>query len=310
MTVFTNNFDYAGADATVIDVTKMGTTGTAPLSVQGSPQFLAAAASHGTKGMFVPGGSSSDTSFKWNLAGASKIDFRTNFKVSGANNGEYTLIRCTAQTATTTVAFRVRVGSSSANRKIRLTDSSGTDWFVSSADALLDTDLRVEGYLITGSGTATLQFAYFSGDSTTPIQAMTPITTGTLAPSGGFGDIQFGQWGSGNYASGIKIDDPQVRTGTDSTGLPGPFTTPLSTPVVSLGTTVNPSTAGATDGSQVVTWPAVANATSYDAYKLLNPSGSPVDGDFGTAVATGVTSPYTFTGLGAGSYAFGIKAKP
>lgn len=308
MSIFSNTLDYSGADATVIDVTKSGTTGTPFTSVQGSPQFHSSAAMHGTKGMLIPGGSSSDTSGKVNAGGATSIDGRMYFQVSGTNASEFTILRAVAQTGGA-LAFRIRVGSSSANRKIRFTDSSGTDLFTATSDAPLDTWLRLEWQVIAGTGNATLKLSYFSGDSTTAIQSYS-TTTGTMAPSGGFGDIQFGQWGSAGYSGGVKIDDPLLRTGVDSTGLPGPFTTPLSTPVVSLGTTTNPSTSGATDGSQVVTWPAVSNATSYDAYKLLNPSGSPVDADFGTAVATGVTSPYTFTGLGAGSYAFGIKAKP
>ena len=83
-------------------------------------------------------------------------------------------------------------------------------------------------------------------------------------------------------------------------------TTQLDTPVVTLGTVTNPSTIGGSNGTAVVSWSAVSNATSYDAY--VAPGSSPAQGDF-TLVASGVTSPYTFTGLSAGTKSFGIKAK-
>jgi len=82
--------------------------------------------------------------------------------------------------------------------------------------------------------------------------------------------------------------------------------TPLSTPVVTLGNTVNPTSSSASDGSQVVTWPAVANATSYEAWSTTK--ANPAQGDF-VLVASGVTSPYQFVNLSNGTYSFGIKAK-
>jgi hypothetical protein len=86
----------------------------------------------------------------------------------------------------------------------------------------------------------------------------------------------------------------------------GAMSTQLSTPSVSSGTIVNPTTVGGSNGTAVATWSAVANATSYEAWKANN--GTPAQGDF-TLVATGVTSPYTFTGLTGSTWALGIKAK-
>lgn len=220
MAVLTNNFD-AGTEGATITAGNSSSSGTAFLSVQGTPTYASAAALHGAKGMQITGGASTDQSFKWNAGGATQIDGRVGFVVSGTNSGEYTLVRGLTQTSPA-LAWRIRVGSSSANRKIRLTDSSGTDWFTSTADAPLDTTLRVEYHLISGTGNATLELSYFLGDSTTPVQSYS-TTTGTLAPAGGFGDVQVGQWGSGNYSGGVKIDDVLLRTGVDSTGLPGPY---------------------------------------------------------------------------------------
>jgi hypothetical protein len=110
---------------------------------------------------------------------------------------------------------------------------------------------------------------------------------------------------SGPNAITVDLDDVQMDDGR--TTEIGPILVALSTPTVTLGTTTNPTTAGGTNGSQVVTWGAVSNATSYDAYKATK--GSPAQSDF-TLVASGVTSPYTFTSLAAGTYSFGIMAKP
>ena len=102
----------------------------------------------------------------------------------------------------------------------------------------------------------------------------------------------------------VGWDDIQVNNGAGSEI--GDIVEQLATPVVTLGATTNPSTVGGSNGSQVVTWPAVPGASSYEAW-IANGS-SPAQGDF-TLVATGVTSPYTFTGLTAGERAYGIKAK-
>lgn len=82
--------------------------------------------------------------------------------------------------------------------------------------------------------------------------------------------------------------------------------TPLSTPVVSLGAKTTPTTVGGTDGTQVITWPAVSGASTYDAF-VAN-SSTPAQEDF-VRVGTNVTSPYTVTDLAPGAHAYGVKAR-
>lgn len=81
----------------------------------------------------------------------------------------------------------------------------------------------------------------------------------------------------------------------------------LATPVVTLGATTPPTAPSASDGQQVVTWPAVPGAAGYSAH-ISTVTSNPEDSDF-TLVAATVTSPYVFTGLAPGLYAFGIRAK-
>lgn len=74
---------------------------------------------------------------------------------------------------------------------------------------------------------------------------------------------------------------------------------------VTLGATTHPSPAGASNGTQVITWTVEPGVTYVS---RLADTLTPVEDDFDD-VTVGVTSPYTFTGLGAGPYSFGVKAK-
>lgn len=80
----------------------------------------------------------------------------------------------------------------------------------------------------------------------------------------------------------------------------------LDTPVVSLGATTHPSAVGQSDGSQVVSWSPISGAASYTA--RLASGSDPTENDF-VDVEHDVASPYVFTGLASGTYAFGIQAR-
>ncbi|MGJ4843903.1 hypothetical protein [Leifsonia sp. Le1] len=196
----------------------------------------------------------------------------------------------------------------STNGKLFVTDgaaSGGTVTYVTPTAGTLTYggQYRIELRLHGNSTTAgTISAAVYDPTGTTAISTMTPVTNANLL-TGSLHQIEIGN--SGPTAISFGIDDIQMDDGR--TTEIGPILVALSTPTVTFGTTTNPSTAGGTDGSQVVTWGAVTNATSYDAYKATK--ASPAQSDF-TLVSSGVTSPYTFTGLGAGTYSFGIMAKP
>ena len=99
-------------------------------------------------------------------------------------------------------------------------------------------------------------------------------------------------------AAAIKVtDDVSTWVGRAA------WDSPLDTPVVTV-TDTEPSSGS--DGTATVTWPAVSGAASYVAH--LASTATPSQGDF-TQVETGVTSPYTFTGLTPGAKSFGIQAK-
>jgi hypothetical protein len=85
----------------------------------------------------------------------------------------------------------------------------------------------------------------------------------------------------------------------------GPAQTRLTTPVITLDSTTNPTTSSGL-GSVTISWPPVAGASRYDAYRATT-VGTPAQGDF-VLYASGVTSPCDFTGQAAGTYQYGIKA--
>lgn len=133
--------------------------------------------------------------------------------------------------------------------------------------------------------------------------------TNTTTANLGTGTGTFNQWRLGATGYNATAGDHAffaVRWADGGTGDIGVFAPALSTPTVTAGTIVNPTVVAGTNGTAVATWPAVANATSYEAW--LATGATPQQSDF-TRVATGVTSPYTFTGLSGATYAIGIKAK-
>ncbi len=161
---------------------------------------------------------------------------------------------------------------------------------------------------VVGGSTTSSQVSVHVYSGTTswsaPIGTPLSVSNWNLSTSSLIGvDIGVGS-SPGAIALTIGWDDLQLNNGAGSEI--GDITATLATPVVTLGAVTNPSTVGGSNGSQVVTWAAVPGASSYEAW--IASGASPAQGDF-TRVATGVTSPYTFTGLTAGERSYGIKAK-
>lgn len=164
-------------------------------------------------------------------------------------------------------------------------------------------ELRLQG----GSTTVgKIDFSLYSDPtSSTPLVTLPQVTNANLTANA-LHQVEIGHTSATPPAAfDFGIDDLQMDDGR--TTEIGPILVPLTTPTVTLGTSTNPTTVGGTNGSQVISWGAVTNATTYDAYKANK--ASPAQSDF-ALVATNVTSPYTFTGLSAGTYSFGVVANP
>lgn len=177
----------------------------------------------------------------------------------------------------------------------------------SNADGTIEpsTQIRVAGVVTIGTSSTTGAFSghIYTPGSTTPLFSPTPstgINLGTTDPA----EVRIGDSNpNGVYTLGGRY--LQIFEGSTTEPAEWIPAVPLSTPVVTLGAETIPSSTGG-DGTQVITWPAVSGAASYEAW-IANKL-SPDQADF-TLRAAGVTSPYTFTGLSAGPHAFGVKAK-
>lgn len=197
---------------------------------------------------------------------------------------------------------------------------------------LVDTSMRLGVQGAGGAGTTNITAALTAGakyrvtlqvvgGSTTA----SSVTAKVYSEAGGAWTTQVGStWTSSTFNTGtdqavgvdlgvattmasaysIGWDDIQLNDGTGSEI--GDIVTALATPVVTLGTTTHPTTVGGTNGSQVVTYANVSGAVSYVA--RIAQTLTPTEGDF-VDVGTATGGTYTFTGLDAGPYAFGIKAK-
>jgi hypothetical protein len=198
----------------------------------------------------------------------------------------------------------VSIHVSNTNR-LRLSDGTGTaNGIWTATDALVaGTKYRIEVWAKAGATatTAEIRVAYFLAGSTTPIQTFT-TTTGSVPTGTPFVGFIWGRI----TASTLQPPFDSLVWETDGTGLPGQLSTPLATPVVTLGAKTDPTAAGATDGTQVISWLPISGSTSYELW-IANGS-APTQGDF-VRRAQGVTSPLTVTGLGAGTFSLGIKAK-
>lgn len=208
-----------------------------------------------------------------------------------------------AMSIRTGAGVAARFGFNSSNRPYMM-DSASTQTFIAGAGVLTAGSWYRFEFLIHGNSTTagTMAVNAYTPTGTTPVASMTTVTNANLTAAT-LAAVEVGNSTPAAidfYAAGLQYDDGRTTE-------IGALATPLATPTVTLGTTTNPTTVGGTNGSQVVTWGAVTNATTYDAYIASNTS--PAQGDF-TLVASAVTSPYTFASLSAGSYAFGIKAKP
>jgi hypothetical protein len=230
-------------------------------------------------------------------------------------------VKISALPAVDLTLHRTSVGSDVTGVNIRITAagrlgvflSGGTQVWLAPTTFPVGEYIRIDAYIDLGAGanTGRVSIAYYAKDSTTAI-ASSGLLTGVNTSIAGTPIVR-NRVGKTNtavgYTGSIKIDDYRVRTSPGTTTLLGPVpgqSVPLDTPVVTRGAKTDPTTASSTDGRQTLSWPAVAGAASYEIW--LASGATPAPGDF-VRRAQGVTSPYEVTGLAAGTYAYGVKAK-
>lgn len=299
--------EYAFESGSNGDALTAGNTGFDSVVISGSGTsgvISTAQAAHGTRSGLFTKSSASGTCYIQKTVSTTSATVRIYIRMTALPSADQTVIwlgNGSSQRA------NVEITSGGA---IRFRDDGNTARWISGGATTsvgtmtTNTWYRIEFYANMGTGAARL--VVYPGDSTTPVTNMdSGAWTGVNFGADSYTAVRVGtSAGTGTttltaYLDAVGIEDA-------ATGLVGPYAVTLDTPVVTLGTTTNPSTVGGSDGSQVVTWAAISGAASYDAY--LATEATPDQGDF-VLEATGVTSPYTFTGLSEGVYAFGIQAK-
>lgn len=301
MTIYKNGAE-GQTNGTAVTTANSSVSGDAFTLVGGSPVYDTTHASHGSYALKMP---ASATSLNVVFGAA-------HAPLGGTSYAARFYLYFTALPGVASTLWRTNAASSALLTRINITagglftlqynnGSTVTAW-TSSVTVPINQWVRVEVYTVLGAS-GQVQAAFYAGDATTPLDA--GGASGVTINSGPLVAATFGKYGSDTYVTDFWFDD--LALDNEAAGFMGPYSEQLPTPAVTLGSTTNPTTVGATDGSQVVTWAAVGGAGSYDAYRA--PGSSPAQEDF-TLVASGVTSPYTFTGLAVGTYSFGIKARP
>lgn len=120
----------------------------------------------------------------------------------------------------------------------------------------------------------------------------------------GMAGMEFGRVLGTARVSTYKFDHASVSP--DSLVEAGPPSTRIATPVVTLNILANPASLTGTEGIVEMIWAPVGGANRYDAYRT-EVSGAPAEGDW-VLYASGVTSPFEFTGQRAGTFWYGVRA--
>lgn len=302
MSIIKQVFDQGTSGATITTGNSAGPNSTAFTAVTGMT-FSNVQKAHGSLSGALADNSSTNQ-LRYAMGGVRKVAFRHYRHAGIAAAADHFMIRLHNSSDDSSALTILLNGANT----LRINTKTTNVWTASAAIPL-NAFVRLEGYVQQGvaNNDGIINFAYYLGDSTTAIQEVTLTAQNLGGDISDLGNFRAGKL-SGDVLGGIEyLDSLEIRTGADATGLIGPFTEPLATPVVTITDEVRPTTVGGSNGTTTVTWPAVSGATKYDAYiaNTLSPTQ-----DVFTLVDDDITSPFTFTSLAAGPHSFGIKARP
>jgi hypothetical protein len=255
-------------------------------------------------GLLTPG-SGAACELRWNdwtTATSLTASWYVNWSSAPADNEEF---------------FRVAYGSGSrvlsgilaASSKISLQNAAATIFWTSTAGLSSATWYRFEAYAKYGASTTTgeAEFAYYLGDSATPVQAMTRVTNqnmGTAAITG----LYIGKTaGAGTSTAPFSLDS--VQANDNGTTFIGPYVPAgNAAPVAVAGAVQNVTTSTATLTATATDDVSIASfaCTLLDSSGVTSPS-------IGTGTVTGAGTPsasvsFPITGLVAGVHRFNITA--
>lgn len=165
--------DGTNGSAYTID-TPAGGGGVAALAANDNP-------AHGSLSLKITGSGSYQYVQRNFPSALTAVEFRGYFNTDVAVTGDATFFRAYTDTTSITSTNTVSIHRTSAN-KFQIIDGSGTSIFSTTAAVSVSTWYRWELFISCGtSANATIKFAYYLGDSMTPVQSFSTTTATTAA---------------------------------------------------------------------------------------------------------------------------------
>lgn len=219
MTLKKQSFESGTNGTTLTTGNLVGTGLTAPNSVTiGASSTLVfdnAHAMHGTFAMKATPATGETTNIIYSGMSSTGLAVSMYIYITAASTVDFFLIRYTVA-GTAKAQFRIQ-GTS----KFRVSDTTGVSpgLWTSTNTVPLSTWIRIESYATVNAGAATVQFAYYTGDSTSATESFT--TTAANTGSTNFDAVSLGKTDSGTYTTAHWYDSIQVEDA--ATGLIGPY---------------------------------------------------------------------------------------
>lgn len=275
---------------------------TSSIGSGGSTTFATAKKAHGNFGARFINSAGNNAFRRWLFDGGVTA---TQYQFSGVLT-----IPPTAPAANTAVASFVNSGGAArtsiqlnSNNDLMIAGSGSSNLTVLASALPAGTKVRISLQVTGGSATAsTIVAKVYSGTTSWITQMGSTFTSSTWnTNTDQVVGVDLGVNTAVSNSIEVGWDDIQINNGSGSEI--NDYVSPLTTPVVTVTSTLPPSTIGGNNGQITISWPAVAGASSYEGFV----GAGDIDSGF-TATHPSITSPYTFIGLSAGQYTVAVRA--
>ena len=286
-------------------VVTTGNSGYSSLSVGGgsnSHTFQSAAAMGRTAGYRMVQDSATNFAYMDLVSEVAVFTFRVPFRFAANPTTNNALLRVYPDA---THAVNLGGLSLTATRRIQWLESGAGGLNVTSPSGsplVANTDYIIMGLIDLGANM--LDIRVYERESATPRTQVSGELAADMAAASGIGSLRFG-FGTASTGMGSIDTNDGWAIGSDDWLERYDLDQPLDTPVINIDNYTHPTAIGGNDGTATVSWGAVAGAASYQAY--IATGAGPGQETF-ALVESGVTSPYTFDNLSAGTFSLGIKA--
>lgn len=236
MTKYGNNYEGGTAGQAVTAANSGGASGDAYAAADASFQYANDQVAHGTLSGKVTAPGSALSVVRRALPDVTTLSERFYFRVDTLPNTDLWLSRVTA----TGDAINGFVAYLNGNNQFRLRSADNQNIWTATSAIVTDTWYRAEYQIDIGDGSTngTAHFAYYSMDSTTPIQDSGTISGLNLGNGAtAWVNHRLGKCNGNSYTGDLWVDDDATWTDADATGLIGPVA--LTAPTLAADVTDN-----------------------------------------------------------------------